>query len=67
MFPELIECCQSSRSVARDHRVVSELTECFVCRDSRRDPVVRGAARRETDAVTAAGSGQKAANEHVSL
>ena len=36
MLSEFTESCQSSRSVLRAHRVVSEVTECPMCRGSRR-------------------------------
>ena len=37
MLSELTECCQSSRSVVRAHRVVSELIEFPVRPGSRRE------------------------------
>ena len=58
MLSELMAWHSSSRSVVGAHRVMSQLTECPVCRGSR---------RRGKDAVTAAGSCLKAENGPVSL
>ena len=55
-YQDLAGLSSQLQSVVGAHRVMSQLTECPVCRGSR---------RRGTDAVTAAGSCLKAENGHL--